>query len=358
MERKLLLLLLLQYQPVMAQKDSSASPLKISGYLETYYCYDFANPASHIRPAFTFSHNRHNEVNLNLGLLRLTYEKENVKVNLALASGTYMNANLAAEPGVLKNIYEASVAVKLSEQKNLWLEAGTFGSHIGSEGAVGSDYWTLTRSIQADNSPYFETGVKLSYTSEEGRWFISGLILNGWQRIQRVNGNNSLSIGHQLTYKPTERVTFNSSSFIGSDQPDSLKRMRYFHNLYGMFRLNNRLALLAGFDIGAEQTAKGSNRYHTWYSPLLIGRFTPNAKNSFAVRWEYYADPKGVIVPTGTPNGFRTWGYSVNYDRAIRKNVLWRMEARGFNGKDATFFKEGRAIRTNFFITTSLAVNL
>ena len=27
---------------------------------------------------------------------------------IALAAGTYMNANYAAEPGVLKNIYEAN----------------------------------------------------------------------------------------------------------------------------------------------------------------------------------------------------------------------------------------------------------
>ena len=40
------------------------SPLTFSGYLETYYSYDFGNPENHTRPAFLYSHNKHNELNL------------------------------------------------------------------------------------------------------------------------------------------------------------------------------------------------------------------------------------------------------------------------------------------------------
>jgi hypothetical protein len=79
-----------------------------------------------------------------------------------------------------------------------------FASHIGFESAIGKDCWNLTRSILADNSPYYESGAKLSYTSKNEKWFISGLILNGWQRIQRVEGNNLPAFGHQLTFKPIQ----------------------------------------------------------------------------------------------------------------------------------------------------------
>jgi hypothetical protein len=64
-----------------------------------------------------YSFNRHNEVNLNLGFLRGSYNTDNVRANLALMVGTYANANLAAETGVLKNIYEANAGVKISSQK-------------------------------------------------------------------------------------------------------------------------------------------------------------------------------------------------------------------------------------------------
>ncbi|MFT3846679.1 MAG: porin [Lacibacter sp.] len=357
MKKIFIMLLSIGALKVNAQNDSTANPLTLSAYVETYYSYDFGKPANGNRPAFAYSHNRHNEFNLNLGLVKAAYQKTNVRANLALAAGTYMNANLAAEPGVLKNIYEANAGVKISKKHNLWIDAGVFASHIGFESAIGKDCWNLTRSILADNSPYYESGAKISYTSANEKWFISGLILNGWQRIQRVEANSTIALGHQLTWKPTSKITLNSSSFIGNDKPDSVKQMRYFHNFYGIFQLNDQLAITAGFDMGAEQKAKGSSSYNKWYSPVLIVKISPDEKNSIAARAEYYSGANGVIISTGTPNGFKTWGYSLNYDRSIGSNILWRIEGRGFSGKDKTFMKMGEPVSTNFFLTTSFAIS-
>jgi hypothetical protein len=44
--------------------------IKVSGYLETYYGYDYNKPSDNNRPGFVYSHNRHNEVNLNLGFFK------------------------------------------------------------------------------------------------------------------------------------------------------------------------------------------------------------------------------------------------------------------------------------------------
>lgn len=341
-----------------AQTDSTkTSPLTISGYGEVYYSYDFGNPENHNRPGFTYSHNRHNEVNLNLGLIKAVYQKENVRANLGLAAGTYMNANYSAEQGVLKNVFEANIGVKLSKTQNIWIDAGILPSHIGWESAIGKDNWTLTRSIAADNSPYFETGARLSYTTENGKWYMSALVLNGWQRIQRVDGNNTPAFGHQLTYKLNDKITLNSSSFIGNDKPDSLRQMRYFHNLYGTFQLNKKLAVTAGFDIGAEQKSKGNEQYNSWYTPVLMVKYFPTEKSSITARGEYFSDKNGVIIATGTPNGFKTFGYSVNYDYNIAQNVVWRVEGRGFTSKDKVFFREEDPVKDNFFLTTSIAIS-
>ncbi len=346
----------LSMNKVAAQTDS-INPLTISGYIETYYTYDFGKPLSHNRPAFLYSYNRHNEVNLNLGFIKAAYQKENVRANLAVGTGTYMNANFAAEPGVLKNIYEANAGIKLSKTNNLWIDAGIFSSHIGFESAVGKDCWNVTRSILAENSPYYESGAKISYTSKNEKWFISALVLNGWQHIQRPDGNNSPAFGHQLTYKPSAKITLNSSSFIGNDKPDSAKQLRYFHNFYALVQLNKLLAITAGFDIGAEQQSKGSSRYNSWYSPVVIVKISASAKSNIAIRGEYYQDEKGVIISTGTLNGFKTWGYSFNYDLAVKSNVVWRIEARGFSSRDAIFLKDQLPAKNNFFVTTALAIS-
>jgi len=337
-------------------QDTTGS-LTISGYVEAYYQYDFNKPADNNRPGFIYSHNRHNEFNLNLGFIKANYTAERVRANLALAAGTYMNANYAAEPGVLKNIYEANAGVKLSKKKNLWLDAGIFASHIGFESAVSKDCWTLTRSILADNSPYYEAGAKLTYTTDDGKWLLSGMALNGWQRIKRVDGNSLMSWGTQVQFKPSDKVLLNYSTFIGTDKPDSARLSRFFHNLYGIFTLSNKVGLTLGVDIGTEDKTVSGNGSNTWYSPVGIIKYSICDTWSIAVRAEYYSDANGVIIATGTPNGFKTTGFSLNIDHAPAKNVLVRLEARSLNSKDKIFTKGTGFTATNTFITSSIAVS-
>lgn len=338
---------------VSAQIDS-AKGIDIIAYAETYYSYDFGRPQNHKRPSFMYSYNRHNEVNINLGFLKINYLKNKVRANLALMAGTYSNANLASEPGVLKNIFEANVGHEFA--KNIWVDAGVFVSHIGFESAIGKDCWTLTRSIVADNSPYYESGVKLSYISSDEKWMLSGLFLNGWQRITRIDGNNTPAFGHQLVYKPNEKLILNSSSFIGNNMPDSTRRMRYYHDLYAIIKFNENLSLITCFDIGIQQKSKGSSAYDLWYSPVLVVKYGFNEKSGIAVRGEYYSDKNEVVVSTGTPFGFQNWGYSLNYDYNINKHIVWRIEARGFKSPNEIFSLKGKPVKSNYCLTSAFAI--
>lgn len=341
---------------IMAQ-DSTRGSLTISGYTEAYYQYDFNKPADNNRPGFIYSHNRHNEFNLNLGFIKANYAAERVRANLALAAGTYMNANYASEPGVLKNIYEANAGIKISRKKNLWIDAGIFGSHIGYESAISKDCWNLTRSMLADNSPYFEAGAKITYTTDNGKWMLSGLALNGWQRITRVSGNSLMSWGTQVQFKPSSKVLLNYSNFIGTDKPDNARLSRFFHNIYGVFNVTNEFGVIAGFDIGTEEKFPGSDDKNTWYSPVLILKYAFNDKWAIAGRVEHYNDKNGVIISTGSPNGFQTTGYSLNIDHSPFKNVMVRLEARNLNSKDDIFTKPSGITNNNTFITSSIAVS-
>ena len=341
-----------------AQRSDSlklSNNFKFSVYTELFYSYDFDEPSKGYRQNFIYTYNRHNEINLNLGLIKAGYESDNLRANLALMAGTYAQDNLAAEQDALRYVNEANIGIRISKAKNLWVDAGIMPSHIGWESAVGKNNFNVTRSLAAENSPYFETGAKISYTSDSGKWFLSGLILNGWQRIAKTKGNQSLSFGHQLIFKPNDKITLNSSSFIGNDKAKEDKRMRYFHDLYGEFQLTEKFSTLLGFDIGAEQKEKGNESYNIWYTPSILMKYRLDKKWTLAGRLEYYNDKNGVIVSTETPNGFQTFGYSLNLDYEIFKNVLFRTEARGFTSKDAIFVKNYEQKQGNFFITTSLA---
>ena len=295
---------------------------------------------------------------MNLGFIKANYSSDKVRANLALMTGTYAHANLSAEPEIFRNLFEGNVGIKLSSKKNIWLDAGIFSSHIGFESTIGKDCWNLTRSILAENTPYYECGVKFGYTTPNGKWYLTAMVLNGWQMIKRLDGNSTPAFGTQLTWKPNKNVTLNSSTFIGNDNPDSVKKMRYFHNFYGIFQLNDKWFPTIGFDIGAEQKTKRSSKFNSWYSPILIIKYTATDKVSLAARAEYYSDKNEVIISTGTQNGFQTTGFSANVDYTIQKNVLWRIEARSLKSMDNIFEKGGSALISNcLWMATSLSIS-
>jgi len=343
---------------LIALPDSAAhKPLTFSGFVEAYYGYDFGQPKNNRRPPFVYSYDRHNEVNINLGYIKASYNADRARGNLALATGTYMNANYAAEPGVLKNIYEANVGIKLSKTRDIWLDAGVLSSHIGFENAHSHVCWTLTRSIIADNSPYYESGATLGYTTPGGKWYVELLALNGWQRIQRVSGNSAVCGGTQVTFTPSAKLSLNYSTFFGNDYPDSVRRTRLFHNFYGVFQPTARFGILAGIDYGMEQQSFGSSTWNNWLGSAIILRYKATGKTAIALRGEYYLDEHSVMIPAASPNGFKTSGLSLNLDYYIMNNVLWRIEGKMYNSADAIFSDHNNSpANTNFVGTTSLSL--
>ncbi len=353
MKNLLFLPLLFSTILVFGQNTDSTRALTFSGYTEVFYQYDFNQPADNARPSFLYNHNRVHEVNINLAYLKATYTTDKVRGNLALMAGTYADDNLSAESDVTQHILEANVGVRLG--KRTWVDAGIMPSHIGFESAISKDCRTLTRSLVAENSPYFETGVKLTYQPND-KWTLAALYLNGWQRIARPAGNTFPAFGTQITWKPNSNVTLNYSTFLGSDKPDDNRLIRQYHNLYGIFVAGD-WEFTAGFDFGAEQARKGDSELNTWYTPVLIARYQTSPRTALALRGEYFEDKKGVIIATGTENGFQTLGLSLNFDYRISDNALWRIEGRVLNSKDGIFVTNDGLSATRPYVTTSLAIS-
>lgn len=331
--------------------------VKFSGYLETYYSYDFNKPADHNRPAFIYSHNRADEVNLNLGFIKAAYESSSIRANLALMAGTYTNANLAAEPGVLKNIFEANAGVKLSKTENLWIDAGIFSSHIGFESAVSKDCWVLTRNISSENTPYYESGAKITYGTKDGKLTATLLYLNGWQRITRQNGNDKPAGGLQLTWKPNSKITVNYSNYLGTEGADSVRVNRFYHNIYGIFQLSDKFGLTLGLDYGTQQQSKENQSKNEVFSPVAIAQYKFAERWAVAGRFEYYEDKNGIFISTGTPNGFKTKGYSLNVDYSPIPNAVIRLEGKTYDSKDKIFARENNSVNANTTLTASIAVS-
>ena len=328
--------------------------VNVSGFLDTYYSYDFNRPDDK-RQSFVFNHNRHNNVNINLALLRMQVAHKRYRANIGLHTGTYVTDNYAAEPLANKFIYEANAGFSLLKNNKLWLDAGVFESYIGFESALSSMNPTLTRSLAAESSPYFLTGAQVSWTEE--KWELGIFLLNGWQRIQMVSGNTLPSTGSRFTYKVNSNFSLNWNTFVGTDDPDSTRRMRYFSNFYGSFE-KGKWKAIAGFDLGFQQEQKHSDSYNNWFNASVILSYQMHQKWMIGGRWEYFKDPNELIISSPNTLGFNTQGYSLNLDYRPLENIVIRCEGRWFYSTKRTFEKDGDFSRNNAFITVSLAALL
>lgn len=317
-----------------SQSDSTDT-FKLSGYLETYYSFDFLKPTSTPKPDYNYNYKNHNQLSVNLAFVKASYASKKVRSNLALMVGDYAKYNLSAEPNWAKPLFEANVGYKPFKQQNIWIDAGVMPSHIGFESAIGGDCYNLTRSILAENSPYYESGIKVSYTAPQENLYIAFLVLNGWQKIEMIGQNFTPSVGVQINYKAAKNLTLNYSNFIGNVNLDPTKALRAFHNLYAIYEATERSSFIFGFDIGTQKTKQ--TRTAIWYTPVIISKFKLNSKHTIAGRAEYYHDKNEIIIPTATLNGYQTFGASINYDYQISPKMLWRAELKRYASKDPIF---------------------
>ncbi len=323
------------------------SRLIFSGYLEAYYSYDFNRPDDHLRPDFLFNFNRHNEFSFNLAVLQASYQSDRIRGTLALMGGTYAQYNLANEPTWAQFINEASIGVKLHEK--LWIDVGIMPSHIGFESWYGMDCWHLSRSLLAENSPYFLTGAKLTYERSDKLTYTMWAS-NGWQNVQREEYVQGLGLGFGANYRPFEGLEFNYSNYFGNEARQPATNYRFFNNFYLQY-VWETWGITFGSDFGIQETYFSD--VVSWYGLTTSLKKEVFENFTLAGRAEYYADPKAVILT----NGLKVSGLSANIDYNVATNALLRLEARQFFSPEPIFSLPGaRFSRGNSAVTTSLAV--
>jgi hypothetical protein len=124
----------------------------------------------------------------------------------------------------------------------------------------------------AENSPYYESGLRVSYTDPKENLYVALLVLNGWQKIQMPTSNFTPSLGVQINYKAAKNLTLNYSNFIGNINLDPINAFRTFHNLYAIYEATERSSFIVGFDIGTQKSKQTNTAI--WYTPLLFQKLS------------------------------------------------------------------------------------
>ena len=308
-----------------AQEADTTTKVRLNGFVDTYYAYDFSMPADGER-RFTTQSVRHDEANINLAWLGATVERRRVRARFALQAGTSVQSNYSAEPrtgatsgpDLARIIQEAVVGVKVSDK--LWIDGGIYYSYIGLESWASSDNLAYTRSLVADYSPYYLSGVKLSW-SVTPKLSAQLHLTNGWQNISE--NNRSKAIGSRIDYTVSPRTTLSYANFFGNERPNGRRSaVRVFNQVMARGSLSNGFQWQGQADVGQQQG-------RSWYGVAAIAGQPISARVALIARLERYSDPDQVILATEAPQGFTGTAASLGLDLTVDTGVRWRSELKG-----------------------------
>ena len=317
----------------------TAPRITISGFVDAYYAYDANTPATLDR-AFTTQAARHNEFNVNLAFIDATVTAPRVRGRFAAQFGTSVQANYAAEPrlgtlsgpDVSRYIQEAFAGYRVAPA--VWVDAGIFFSPFGSENWISRDNWTYTRSLIADNSPYYEAGVRASWQATPALG-VQLHVINGWQNVSETNGSKALGV--RLDYVPSPRLALAYDGFLGNEAPDSAaRRLRAWQEGIVTLRLARQWQLRGTIDYGTQRRTDSAGT-SPWRGFAALARYEHSPRLAAAARIEGYSDPEQVIVTTGRDVGLRATGSSLTVDVTPEPHLTWRTEARLLRARDAIF---------------------
>ena len=352
-----------------AARDAPADTthrVTVGGFVDGYLAWDAHRPATLDR-AYTTTAARHAEFNVNLAHLETRLAGPRVRGRVAVQFGTSVQANYAGEPRVgtlsgpevSRYLQEAYVGYRLRDE--LWIDAGVYFAPFGQESWISRDNPVYTRSLIADFSPYYVSGVRLGWQAARTVQ-LQAHVLNGWQNVSETNDDKAVAV--RVDWSPSDRLTVSYDSFLGNEQPDSVRaRLRQFHQVAVRVAPTRRTTLWATFDhgrqprAGATPQARGDGSA-SWRGFAVIGQLALTPRVALGGRVEGYSDPEQTIATTGVGPGLRATGGSLNVDLALPARAHWRTELRGLTARDAIFPRRDAPARgrTNGVLVSSLAL--
>lgn len=355
------------------------SALTLSGYLETYYGFNFNRPSNNLTNFRAFD-NRHNALTLENVAVDVAWAGPRVYSRIALQFGstpaTYYQASEPAnagaagaatsDPSVLRNIQQAYAGVRPSKRVPIFFEGGIFLSSIGFESLAIRDNWHWSYSPLFFALPFYHSGLHIGADVAPGHT-LKLAVYNGWNNVTDNNREKSLALLYD--YAPGRRFGLGVVYFSGVERPTGAAEGRAWRHLVNVQVKGapiRRLGLATNLDAGLEPNAFGLSR---WFAGALSARVELFPWLFLAARGSYVAEARaasaaGVAAPILLPyasDGPRQWlaAATCTLDlRPVPDHLAVRLEYRHDRARQPVFFEgqvEGDGSDATPFVTNARA---
>lgn len=337
-----------------APKDT----LVISGYVDGYFNLDAINPGKTRRP-YAAASARLKQFAVNLAYFSIGYRSERVRVQLTPGFGTYMQDNYGHENVLNRFLLETYGGFKLSKKKNMWLDIGIFTSPYTYETPISKDQLLYSRSLAAENAPYYVSGLRFTLPLSP-KFTLTLYGLNGWQIINFNNASaRTPAFASQLQYKVNPRTSLYWNTFVGDAGSNNQPWLsaRYFNDFFVQYQ-GARWDVSGTAYVGLQGVYNSAKPSYTWYSVNATARYKFNTKLSLSGRMEYFSDPNGILTAPSQlqTRAFNVYSGTLGLNYAPIKNVLLRLEGRGYGGQNGIFSNNGRQVNYSAILFSSLCV--
>ena len=271
----------LGFSNVDAQTDSTKSSPVITGSLDGYYRYNFADVSGKLNNYTSFT-NSQNSFELGMASLKVDHSIGKVSATIDLGFGRRAQEFSYNDANTLVAIKQAFVTWAVSDKFKL--TAGKWATHLGYELVVATGNRNYSMSYGFSYGPFFHSGLKADIS---------------------LCGKSALMVG---IASPTDFSTtispnkFFIAQFSTGTKNDKLKAYLNYqggktgsNSGYGQFDLVLLGTISSKFAINYDGTianVKTAGATSSWSSNALYLNFDPTSKLGFTLRGEYFDDKK------------------------------------------------------------------
>lgn len=339
------------------------------GYLDVYYQYDMGRPASGDNVngrGFDIAHNRFRIAVAELDIAKTPTSKSPLGLTLQLYGGKNAELIHLAEPGgkdKYRYIRQAYLSYAPPNSKNgLQVDLGKFDTWIGYEGVDNRYQDQYGRSFNWTYSePTYETGLRVLGKLNDkltGAFFL----VRGWNEVE--DGNGSPSFGVALTYGVSPKTTVTLQNHYGDEGSDRINGAGSYGgvgfpnagtakvhlvDLIVSYQLSDKTKVALNID---HAHAVGGANDGSWNGEVVYVKHQVSADKTAAFRFERMEDQNGLRA--GLPIQF--YSATGNYDWALHKNVVLRLELRRDFASQAFFNSDSGLTRNRTTISFAAIV--
>lgn len=344
-QRYLLFSILIFLLPVkgFSQGRDSTATFKISGYVDAYYGYYTDSVGTNNYQKFPDISPKSNQFGLNIAQLSAQYTSQKVR---AVATFHYGDIPSSAWSPVFNMIQEANAGIRL--RKKLWLDAGLFKTHIGTEALLPKDNITSSLSVITLYEPWWQAGIRLSYLPTD-KLLICLHILNGYNTY--IDNNRQKSFGLTLLYTFNDNLSLGYYNLLGeeSNEGAATTHFRTLHNLVLNYQVTKKLKAVVGLDYITQQHSALADTTKTAsvYSGIITLKYQFLPAFGMYVRGETFNDPDGFLAGAfpdakNKYTGYKLNGATLGFEYKPLENAFIRLE-----GRDLMMDKDQKIFRTD-----------